>query len=273
MIIWIASYPKSGNTWMRTLLSTYLYLKSDKFDFKLLSKIPNFTRDKYFENLVDLNLLKNEPLKISEYWNAAQSRINLQGEEKIFKTHSACVSLKDKWFTTETHTSGYIHIVRDPRSVVCSLAAHSNTTTEKSVKDLLNDNFVGSNGKYGLAELTCSWKINYLSWKKKKNFPGILIKYEDLLDNTEKEFKKVLIFLKDKLNFELDDKKMKQTIKLCNFSELSNQEDKKGFVEQVNGKFFRKGKKDSWKEELNPNLKNEIEKNLKTEMQELGYLN
>ena len=84
MIIWIASYPKSGNTWMRALLSTYLYLENDKFDFKLLSKIPNFTRDKYFENIVDLNLLKKDPLKISEYWNAAQSRINLQGEEKIF---------------------------------------------------------------------------------------------------------------------------------------------------------------------------------------------
>ena len=53
MIIWIASYPKSGNTWMRALLSTYLYLENDKFDFKLLSKIPNFTRDKYFENIVD----------------------------------------------------------------------------------------------------------------------------------------------------------------------------------------------------------------------------
>ena len=52
MIIWIASYPKSGNTWMRALLSTYLYLENDKFDFKLLSKIPNFTRDIYFENIV-----------------------------------------------------------------------------------------------------------------------------------------------------------------------------------------------------------------------------
>ena len=78
MIIWIASYPKSGNTWMRALLSTYLYLENDKFDFKLLSKIPNFTRDKYFENIVDLNLLKSKPLKISEYWNAA-SKLRLDG--------------------------------------------------------------------------------------------------------------------------------------------------------------------------------------------------
>ena len=136
-----------------------------------------------------------------------------------------------------------------------------------------NENNIGFNGSYKLAELPGSWKINYLSWKKKKKFPGILIKYEDLFDNTEKEFKKTLVFLQDKLNFELNDKKINQAIKLCNFSELSNQEDKRGFVEQVNGKFFRKGKKDSWKEELSTNLKNQIEKSLKKEMQELGYLN
>ncbi len=273
MIIWIASYPKSGNTWMRSLISTYLYLKDNKFDFKILSKIPNFTRDKYFENIVDLNILKNKPLQIAEYWNAAQSRINLKGEERIFKTHSACISLGGKWFTTEIHTAGYIYIVRDPRAVVCSLAAHTNNTIEHSIKDLLNDNFIGSNGKYNLAELTCSWKINYLSWKKEKKFPGLLIKYEDIFDNTEKEFKKVLIFLKDKLNFEISEEKMKQAIKLCSFSKLSEQENNKGFVEQVNGKFFRKGKKDSWKEELKQDLKNQIEISLKKEMQELGYLN
>ena len=153
------------------------------------------------------------------------------------------------------------------------MAAHSNITIEKSLEDLFNDKFIGSNGKYGLAELTCSWKINYLSWKKKKKFPGILIKYEDLIDNTEKEFRKVLNFLKGKLNLKIDDKKIKQTINLCKFSELSNKEDSEGFVEKVNGKFFRIGKKDSWKEELSPNIKRKIEENLKMEMEELGYLN
>ena len=65
MIIWIASYPKSGNTWIRALLSTYLYLKNENFDFKVLSEIPNFTREKYFSPLIDLNILKNDPLKIT----------------------------------------------------------------------------------------------------------------------------------------------------------------------------------------------------------------
>ena len=271
MIIWIASYPKSGNTWMRALLSTYLYYKGDKFDLKNLAKIPNFIADKYFEPIVNLELIKNS-LKISEYWNSAQSRINLQGEERIFKTHTACVSINNIGFTNEINTAGYIYLVRDPRAVVCSMSAHSNTSTDSVVKNLFDERMVGYNGKNGLTEFTSSWKINYNSWKKKKKFPGILIKYEDMIDNTEKELKKTLSFLKDKLNLELDDERIKQTVKLCNFSKLRKEEDEKGFEEAKNGKFFRKGKKDSWKEELNPNLKHEIEKNLKTEMEELGYL-
>ena len=272
MIIWIASYPKSGNTWMRALLSTYLYYKGDKFDLKNLAKIPNFIADKYFQPIVNLELIKDS-LKISEYWNAAQTRINLQGEERIFKTHTACVALNNISFTNETNTAGYVYLVRDPRAVVCSMAAHSNTKIESTVKNLFDDRMTGYNGKNNLAEFTSSWKVNYNSWKRKKKFSGIIIKYEDLVDNTEKEFKKTLSFLKDKLNLELDDEHIKQTVKLCNFSKLRKEEDEKGFEEAKNGKFFRKGKKDSWKEELNTNLKNEIEKNLKTEMQELGYLN
>ena len=152
------------------------------------------------------------------------------------------------------------------------MSAHSNINKEITVKNLFDDRFTGYNGKNSLAEYTSSWKINYNSWKKEKKFPGILIKYEDMIDDTEREFKKTLFFLKDKLNLELDDERIKQTVKLCNFSKLRKEEDEKGFEEAKNGKFFRKGKKDSWKEELNPNLKHEIEKNLKTEMEELGYL-
>ena len=272
MILWVASYPKSGNTWIRALISTYLYSKNDEFNFDLLLNIPKFIQEQYISPVIKLEELKKDPLKISEYWESAQLRINLDNQIKFFKTHNACVAYKNRWFTNEKNTIGYIYIVRDPRAIAISLAHHSNISIERTVDDLLNDNQVGFNGPYKLAEIPGSWKINYLSWKKKKKFNGLIIKYEDLIDNTEKEFKKILNFLSSIMDISIEKNKIIKIINSCQFSKLREMEDAYGFNESVNNKFFRMGKKDSWKGDLSPDLQRKIEVNFKDEMIELGYL-
>ena len=272
MILWIASYPKSGNTWIRALISTYLYSDKGDFNFALLNKIPKFVQDKYFSPLIKLEELKKTPLKITEYWNAAQSRINLSNQTLFFKTHNACVSYEGKWFTDKTNTIGYIYIVRDPRAVACSKAYHSGLSIKESVNGILNENEIGYNGPYKLAEIPGNWKINYLSWKKEKNFKGIIIKYEDLIDNAEREFKKILTYLKKIINIHIDEKKISKSINSCQFSKLREMEDVHGFDEATNNKFFRMGKKDTWKDELSRDLRRKIEVNFRDEMIELGYL-
>ena len=272
MILWVASYPKSGNTWIRALIATYLYSNDGEFNFDLLLNIPKFIQEKYISPLIKLDELKKDPLKISEYWESAQSRINLDNQIKFLKTHNACVAYKNRWFTNKNNTIGYIYIVRDPRAVACSLAYHANISIETSVNDLLNENQVGYNGPHKLAEIPGSWKINYLSWKKKKKFNGLIIKYEDLTDDTEQEFKKVLNFLKNIMNININEKKILQSINSCQFSMLRKMEDTHGFSEATNNKFFRIGKKDSWKDELSRDLRRKIEVNFRDEMIELGYL-
>ena len=81
MIIWIASYPKSGNTWVRSLLSSYLYSDNGIFNFELLEKIHKFPSKRYFKFfLKDFTDIK----KISDYWIAAQERINLFSDKIVF---------------------------------------------------------------------------------------------------------------------------------------------------------------------------------------------
>ena len=253
MILWIASYPKSGNTWVRSLISTYLYSNEGEFNFDLLHKIPKFIQEKYISPVAKLEELKKDSLKITEYWEAAQLRINLDNQIKFFKTHNACVAIKDHWFTNEKNTLGYIYIVRDPRAVACSNAKHSNISMEESVNNLINENQIGYNPKYKLVEVISSWKINYQSWKKKKKFDGIIIKYEDLIDNTEREFKKILTFLKKKTgdfnyenfySFDINQEKINQSIDSCKFSNMKKMEDMFGFEEALKNKFFRKGTKE-----------------------------
>jgi len=272
MIVWIASYPKSGNTWVRALVSTYLYSANGEFNFHLLNKIHKFTQEKFISPLANLDELKKNPLKITEYWESAQLRINLDNQIKFLKTHNACVAYKNRWFTDETNTIGYIYIVRDPRAVACSLAAHSEISIEKAVDDLINKDQIGYNGPYKLAETPGSWKINYTSWKKRKKFGGIVIKYENLIDNTEKEFKKILDFLNKIMPITADNKKFLKTINSCSFSNLTKMENEYGFTEAIKNKFFRKGTKDSWKNELSSDLRKKLEENFKSEMNELGYL-
>ena len=170
MIIWIASYPKSGNTWIRALLATYLNFKKKEFNLDILLDIPRFTQDKFFSSLINLKELKNDPLKISKYWQAAQSKINLDKKIKFLKTHNACVSSDGNLFTNEFNSLGYIYVVRDPRSIVCSYAKHMNISNKSAMQRITNKNLVGFYGENNLAEIVSSWKINYLSWKKKKNF-------------------------------------------------------------------------------------------------------
>ena len=272
MIIWIASYPKSGNTWIRALIATYLNFQKKEFNLNILSNIPRFTQEKFFSTFINMKELKDNPLKICQFWQAAQSKINLDKKIKFLKTHNACVSSNNNLFTDETNSLGYIYVVRDPRSIVCSYAKHMNISNESSVKRIINKDLIGFYDENNLAEVISSWKINYLSWKKKKNFSGILIKYEDLIDQTENEFRKILIYLKDKIQVDLDENKIAKTIEFCKFSNLRALEEKNGFSEATNGRFFRKGQKYSWKTELNSDLQKIIEKNFKEEMIELSYL-
>ena len=99
MIIWIASYPKSGNTWVRSLISTYLYSENGVFNFNLLKKIQQFPSKPYLKYFIeDFKDIK----KVSNYWIAAQDRINLSKDRPFFlKTHSALCTLENNPFTNK----------------------------------------------------------------------------------------------------------------------------------------------------------------------------
>ncbi len=282
MIIWIASYPKSGNTWVRSLLSYYFFSKNEKFSFDLLKHIPNFNVSDFLDK--NTHIKSNDD--IIKSWLPVQKFINSKFQKNLlFKTHNICTTNDGKNFTNREMSAGCIYVVRDPRNIITSYKNFENQTYEDIIKNMFNENsFLLSNKstfkKFGIKgiELISSWARHYNSWvHNKQKIPICLIKYEDLLENADFEFRKIFNFLK-KINKEkdtvIDKERLTKTIDETSFDNLKNLEENTGFSEKQNRgvDFFNQGSKNNWKQILPIKYSSKIEIKFSKEMKELGYL-
>ena len=229
MILWLASYPKSGNTWIRLLISNYLYPKNNSI-FESLDKILRFPNYDQFSDFIKKDELKDDENKILKYYIIAQDKINLNNKLNILKTHNFCGEINGYSFTNKDNTCGSIYVVRDPRSVTVSRSYHNQISLEESVDSILDENRVGINDNF-ITEYHLSWKINYLSWINSP-YPKLLIKYEDLFKDTFGELKKILEFINKFQKIEINKKKIEETITNCNFQNLRKLEKTIGFKEK-----------------------------------------
>ena len=286
MIIWLASYPKSGNTFLRSLLTSYLLTEDGKFDEKKLKEINQFPNLSLFKNI---GIDTSDDLEIVKNYIKAQEKINSLDANKIrfVKTHSSLNDINGYKFTDLKNTLGVIYVVRDPRSVVRSYANHNQLSLEDTTDRLLEFGAtIGGikNSDFGSNQIVThmgSWSSNYNTWKEfKKTNSYLLVKYEDLVSNTRNTFLQILEFIY-KLGgakLEINNLKFKNTIETTTFESMQKIEKQKGFTESViddNGKkitFFKYGYKKNEKNILPQELKKKIETELNVEMNELGYL-
>ena len=284
MIIWLASYPKSGNTWIRSFLASLLFNKNNKADLNGIFNIPQYPLRIHFKNLVN-NI--DDIKEISSKWVKSQSIINSDKKIKFFKTHHALCNYQGNNFTNIENTLGVIHIVRDPRNIISSILYHYSKDNYKKALEFILDENKALGKKFDEKSLTVnrdmftiisSWKNHYNSWKNfKKNY--LLIKYEDLLYQPDNEFGKICSYLTTHLNIKFDDEKIYTAIKENNFENLKKLERNSGFKESIRDKstgeikkFFNLGPHNKWENVLDKEIKNSIESNFQREMNELGYL-
>lgn len=280
MIIWLASYPKSGNTWVRSILAALLYSSDGAFNFDLIKKIPQFPKKEVFKDLVKDFSNFNE---IKKNWITVQEKINSEEEIKLLKTHNGKYTVEKDNFTDDQNSLAVIYIVRDPRTLVKSISNHFTKSHYDASKFLIAPSLIGNGKSFeerkdGILTLLGKWNDHYRSWTKNKN-NLLLIKYEDLVNNPETELTKLIKFLEKYISFKTSEKKNKTILETTSFSNLKNMEEQGLFKEGVLNKktnnkanFFHLGPKNKWQENLDKKIINEIEKNFYNEMKELGYL-
>lgn len=287
-IFWISSYPKSGNTLVRAIIASLFFSPDGKFQFDYLKHTAQF------ESRNRLNLIKqinkedflnlNQLKVLSKYWLTLQKKENMKISKGFgfVKSHSCYAAILNHWFTNSSSTAGYIYIVRDPRDVAISWAKHANLTFDESVNFMVDFNscIEWAQAKSELPEhikprtFLSAWDEHVRSWVSNDLLvPKLILKYEDLVYEKKEALNHIVNFFEKnfQINFKLTKTKTDNIIKTTDFKELKLQESQIGFKEAQSGPFFRKGKKNQWKNTLNFKQINTLEKKFRDFMDKFGY--
>ena len=252
MIIWLASYPKSGSTLVRSLLASYIFSKDGNFNFGLLKNIKQFPDNSLFKQIgVDIN---NEKEMYKNYINSQKTFYN-KDSIKFLKTQSCFVNKEGFRFTDGHNTLGVIYIVRDPRNIVTSFTHHFQQTPKQSLESLLSHQYLGEKSEKHALTYVGSWKYHYNSWKVFENYNRyLLIRYEDLISDTEQTFLKILKFVSHlgKKKFTLDTDKFRNSLNTTQFDKMQKLEASESFDDaKIN---FKTGEKIKFIKKKNFNI-------------------
>ena len=267
-LVWLASYPKSGNTWIRACLM--LAITGDLYLDKMISIVPYFP---VLNNVHFKNTTFSDPIEACraavKMWDKTQSDLSNHSNDRqlIVKTHQVFGNINDVQFPNLDCAFGVIQLVRDPRDVALSYAAHYGRDIDSAIEKLFDEkNSINEQTQPGSFEFISSWELNFLSWQEAA-FPKLVIRYEDLLVSPEQKLDSIFDFLK--LNPKMS---TAQIIEKTSFRSLASMEAKNGFKEaSSHSKFFRVGKEGQWSN-LTKMQQEKIEEQFSKTMKSLGYL-
>ena len=272
-IIWLASYPKSGNTWMRSFLHNLLRNPTESYDINTLTDFTYGEAQVRWFRLFD-------PRPDTEYSLADVQRMRPQvhrhltgvSSDSIFvKTHNALLEDQGMPLVTMEVTAGAIYMIRDPRDVVISYSHHQGQSIDYII-DMMRDQAACTAGDgSNVYEYLSSWSGHVHSWTHTPNRSLLVLRYEDMLDQPVKSFGAVARFL----GLDVARPRLEKAMKMSSFKVLKAQEQRKGFIERpkrADAAFFREGRAGQWRKLLTPAQVARIEDDHGEEMRRFGYL-
>ncbi len=271
-ILWLASYPKSGNTWLRAFLHNFMRNPDQPYD---INKLMEFTAGESQTVLYR----KFDPRPWTEYTREDVAKIRPLVHRELTKsfpdtvfakTHNALLEDFGHPTVNMEVTVGSIYVVRNPLDVAISYAHHLSVDYDEAIKLLGTKGAMTIPSEKHVHELMGSWSQHVESWTGRPNPRLHLVRYEDLLESPFKSFGGIARFLGINPTRERLDKAIKQS----SFKVLKTQEKAKGFIERPAkaDAFFRKGEAGQWRRELAPEQVKRVIADHREQMERFGYV-
>ncbi len=271
-IVWIASHPKSGNTWVRIFLANLLAKRRTPIDITAAKQYcaseanPNWYRPLSPKPLAELT-----DAEIAALRPCVQAHIARTAKRfTLLKTHSFLGIYRDHPLISMEATAGAIYIVRDPRDVAISAMSNFGLSLDETISAMTRPVHSGSPAEVQIYEVSESWSNHIKSWTQIPNPRMLVVRYEDMLARPRKTFGAIPRVL----DLDGDPELVKRAIKFSSFKDVSAQERAGGFTERSKhaDRFFVSGRGGGWRKTLTPAQAKQNENDHGEQMRRFGCL-
>jgi hypothetical protein len=249
-IIWLASYPKSGNTWMRSLLAHYFMPTGSAPDINNLRQFT--TGDSRVDFFAAAEGGEYNAKSIEDWVRVRPKALRLIAGSKpdhhFVKTHSAAVEFMGQPLIPNEVTAAAIYILRNPFDVALSYARHASSDVDTAIERMgARENIMGAS--HHIYDVLGRWDDHIDTWVNADGLAVHLVRYEDLLTKPGPTMRRLL---QQFLRVRVDAPKLAYAIKSTSFEAMRQQEERLGFAERPAGmaQFFAKGQAGAWREDM-----------------------
>jgi len=272
-ILWLASYPKSGNTWVRIFIANLILNEPEPVPFARIGSVcAGEAHEIWFRPFTDRPVSELSRAEIAKL----RSRVQICAARAMkhitpMKTHNYRGEDCGYPLISVEATRAVIYILRDPRDVALSAADHYGVPVAETIKTMNKESTIGNaTPGHVVHEVHSSWSIHVKSWTEHRQGKLHVVRYEDLLADPYGEFGKIA----RKLGITTEEARIRRAVGHASFDTLQGMERDRGFDErsEYSEKFFRSGRSGGWKEALTPGQAKRIERDHGEQMKRFGYL-
>lgn len=270
-LVWLASYPKSGNTWTRHFLHSLLRSPGKPHDINRMNMLTTGDSGaRWYQPFLDKKLTECSDEQIAAARAQAQRKIADSADGLVFvKTHNAMVRHLGAPMIEPSVTAGAIYIVRNPLDVAISYAHFMGGTIDGAIAQMNAKGALIPTGEKAAYQYYGSWSEHVFSWTRRPMRQLHVMRYEDMLEKPRETFGRLATFLR----LAPTRGEIEAAIDASSFDKLKEQEDEAGFREKPEKaeRFFREGRAGQWREVLSAAQVEAVTSANREQMERFGY--